>query len=124
MNTAESSAQSIPVTFRGGNLCNQLYYVLQAYISGRRYLPTANGLDMHKLTDNIVALCGDEHLAKSCSNLERVNSYCQIFGADFSIEQLNSFIENVMLPNCEHDIERTENRVAVHIRNGDYLNPE
>ena len=112
------------VTYSGGQLCNQLYYALQAYARGVKYVvtpPVVNGNDMYQM---LCRLGCAGFISRDGCQCERVCSYCQYIGRDFRLDQVRRFIRDVVLKSDAFASAAPDpSGFAVHIRNGDYLDP-
>ena len=111
-------------TYNGGRLGNQLYYALQAYINNCKYKvnflqKTSTAIQQYNLLKNfgcsdLICLDGDALYT---------NDYCQCIDKNFSLDQLNSFIDNIVLKsNIISNGERDSTSLYICIRNGDFIN--
>lgn len=115
------------IIFSGGNFCNQLYYVLQAFIRNKKYVVNARYLNQEKLYSQLIDFLGERGKKyilppNYSAGATKESSYKQSFGRDFTLKSLNGFISEIILQSKYiKNRALNEDSFAVHIRNGDYL---
>ncbi len=118
----------------GGRLANQLYFVLQAYIIANRDKLDCKYTQIRTIAKQTDMLQYVEKLNISKyykanekpTKLLQLNKYYQNIELDFSEQDIRNFINETILQSqffknktIMYDV---DNSVAIHIRNGDYLN--
>ncbi len=114
----------------GGRLANQLYFVLQAYCKTQRtriqhkYVQIDTLCPATDLTPFINRLSINEYVEhdKPIDYLLQTHNYYQYVDKDFTQYELNGFIRSTILQSSELKQLDNNDVVAIHIRNGDYLN--
>lgn len=124
-------------TQTGGRLANQLYFLLQTYCIGLRNNIDCKYTQVKTIAPQTILAPYVDKLGISSLyvangegsiRLLKLNEYYQHIDADFSIEELNSFIDKTILQSqFFNDVSSIQafdlnHAAAIHIRNGDYLN--
>ena len=109
-------------TYSGGRLGNQLYYVLAAYKGGSLYKCT----DIRVQQELNDIGCYDLITCDSSVPHQEVWDYKQSFGRDFSIDDLNGFVDNHILKSSAYrsvfqKYGRHESDLLLQVRCGDYI---
>lgn len=121
-----------------GNFSNQLYFILHAFVLSKKYNEqvkyTANNeCNNLKLNNTLQQLNVNDYFQNNIDNNsetidEHPIDYLQKFNIDFTEDELNEFIYTTIFQSEKfaqykqfRDKILSENAVALHIRNGDYL---
>ena len=116
------------ITFSEGQLCNQLYYILQSYIHGFNYVFT-EGNHYHSTLRNIIDLGLEDMVTIGVKPDITICSHMMDARSDFCSKDMYDFIRERVLTSrlmisALRRFEGSYRSVAVHVRNTDYLNNE